>query len=74
MGESMKNSCAAKAQEEGKHAVSKINRDVSMKIVKEDSEGCNTPAVRKRREVDKTKGFYTTISNKKKKDLIRNLF
>ena len=32
--------------EDGRHAVSKINRGVSMKIAKEDSKKCNIPAKR----------------------------
>ena len=39
-------SCAARPQEDGKHAVSKINRIVSMKIAIEDRKGCNIPAKR----------------------------
>ena len=39
---------AARPQEEGRHAFSKINRAVSMKIVIEDSKRCNILEVRER--------------------------
>ena len=38
--------CAVRPQEEGRYAVSKINRAVSMKIVMEDSKRCNILAKR----------------------------
>ena len=57
-------SCAVKLQEDRRHAVGKINREVNMKIVTEDSKRCNIPAKRERlktvsqrREVDETKCF-----------------
>ena len=57
-------SCAARPREEGRHAVSKIRRAVSMKIAVEDSKTGNTAAkrerlktVNQRRGVDKTKSF-----------------
>ena len=57
-------SCAARPREEGRHAVSKIKRAVSMKIAVEDSERGNIAAERKRLEtvsqrrgVDETKSF-----------------
>ena len=57
-------SCAARPPEEGRHAVSKIRRGVSMKIKVEDSERGNTAAMRERlktvsqrRGVDETKSF-----------------
>ena len=42
--------CAARPQEEGRHAVSKINRAVSIKIAIEDSTRCNIPV--KEREAE----------------------
>ena len=57
-------SCAAKPREQGKHAVSKIRRAVSMKISVKESKRGNVAAMRKRlktvsqrRGVDKTKSF-----------------
>ena len=53
--------CAARLNEEGRHAVSKINRTISMKIMIEDGKRFNILAVRERlktvRGVDKTKSF-----------------
>ena len=39
-------SCAARPQEDRRHAVSKINRAASIKIVTEHSKRCNMPAKR----------------------------
>ena len=57
-------SCAAKLQENRRHAISKINGAVSMKIVIEDRKRFNILAKRKRlktvsqrRGVDETKSF-----------------
>ena len=57
-------SCAARPQEQGRHAVSKIRRAVSMKIALKVSKRGNIVAMRKRlkivsqgREVDKMKRF-----------------
>ena len=57
-------SCAVRLREQGRHAVSKIRRAVSMKIVIKESTGGNIAAIRKRqntvsqrRGVDKTKNF-----------------
>ncbi|MPC53714.1 hypothetical protein E2C01_047612 [Portunus trituberculatus] len=50
-------SCGAEPQEEGRHAVSKISRAVSMKVALKDKKRCNISAVRKRRGVDETKSF-----------------
>ena len=57
-------SCATRPQEDRRHAVSKINRTVSMKIAIEDSKRCNVPmkreklkTVSQRRGVDETKIF-----------------
>ena len=54
--------CAMRLQEEGRHAVRKINGTVSIKT--EDRKRCNIPAVREnlktvsqRRGVDKTESF-----------------
>ena len=41
-------SCAARPPEEGRHAVSKIRRAVSMKITVEDSKKGNIVAIRER--------------------------
>ena len=41
-------SCIVRPQEDGRHAVSKINRAVNMKIAIEDSKGCNILAERER--------------------------
>ena len=56
--------CVASPQEEGRHAVSKINRAFDMKIAIEDSERCNImpkrerlKTVSQRRGVDETKSF-----------------
>ncbi|MPC42524.1 hypothetical protein E2C01_036146 [Portunus trituberculatus] len=52
---------------EERHAVSKINRAVSMKIAIKDRKGCNISAVRNRlktvsqRRVDETKRFDSTL-------------
>ena len=57
------NSCAARPREQGRHAVNKIRRAVSMEIAVKDSKGGNIAAMRKRlktgsqRRVDKTKSF-----------------
>ena len=45
-------SCAVRPQEEGRHAVSKINRAVRMKIVIEYSKRCNIPMKREREAED----------------------
>ena len=57
-------SCAARLQEEGRHAVSKIRRAVSMKITVEDSKRANITAMRERlktvslrKGIDETKSF-----------------
>ena len=57
-------SSAARPKKEGRHAVSKIRRAVSMKIAVENSERCNVAAMRKRlktvsqrRGIDETKSF-----------------
>ncbi|MPC67324.1 hypothetical protein E2C01_061498 [Portunus trituberculatus] len=57
-------SCAARPREEGRHAVNKIRRAASMKIVAEDSKRYNIAAVRKRlktvsqrKRVDETNSF-----------------
>ena len=57
-------SCAARPREEGRHAVSKIRRAVSMKITIEDSERGNIATMRERlktvsqrRGIDETKSF-----------------
>ena len=59
-------SCAARPQNDGRHAVSKINRKktVSVKIAIEESKRCNIPAERdmlktvsQRKGVDETKSF-----------------
>ena len=39
-------SCVVRPQEEGRRAISKINRAVSMKIAIEDRERCNIPTER----------------------------
>ncbi|MPD01703.1 hypothetical protein E2C01_097243 [Portunus trituberculatus] len=44
--------CAARLQEEGRHAVSKISRTVSMKIAIKDRKRCNISAVRKKLKTD----------------------
>ena len=56
--------CAARQWEEGRQAVSKIKRAVSMKITAEDSKRGNTAAMRERlktvsqsRGIDETKSF-----------------
>ena len=56
--------CAARVGEEGRHAVSKISRTVTMKIAIKYRKRCNISAVRKRlktvsqrRGVDETKSF-----------------
>ena len=41
-------SCAARPKKEGRHAVSKIRRAVSMKTAVENSKRCNIAAMRKR--------------------------
>ena len=41
-------SCAARLREEGRHAVNKIRRTVSMKIMVEDSKRGNIAAMRER--------------------------
>ena len=57
-------SCAARLREQGRHAVSKIRRAVSIKIAVQESKRDNIGAMRKRlktvsqrRGVDKTKSF-----------------
>ena len=59
-------SCAARPQEDRRHAVSKINRAFNMKIAKENSKICNIPGkrerermktVNQRRGVDETRSF-----------------
>ena len=64
-------SCKVRPQEDWRHAVSKINKAVSMKIVIEDSKRCNIPVKRERlktvsqrRGVNETKTFDSTLSNK----------
>ena len=61
---SRRNPCVARSQKEGKRAVRKIRRIVSMKMTIENNRRCNIPGVRKRlkrvsqkRRVDKTKSF-----------------
>ena len=56
--------CAARPQEDGRHADSKINRAVSIKTTIEDSKRFNIPAKRerlktvsRRRGIDETKNF-----------------
>ena len=49
-------SCAVRPQEDGRQAVSKINRTISMKIAIEDSKRCNTTMKRER--------LKTVLSNK----------
>ncbi|MPC23408.1 hypothetical protein E2C01_016452 [Portunus trituberculatus] len=58
--------CAARMQEEGRHAVSKIIRAVSMKIVVKARKKCGISAVRKRlkSEEERRKAFDSTLSNK----------
>ena len=58
------NSCTARPREQGRHAVRKIRRAVSMKILVKETKGGNIVAMRKRlktvsqrRGVDKTKSF-----------------
>ena len=62
--ERRKSCAAARPQGEVRHAVSKINRAVRMKIAIEDSKRCNIAVVRKRlktvsqrKGVDKKKSF-----------------
>ena len=56
-------SCAARPQEDGRHAVSKINRAVSMKIGIEDSKRCNIPAKRESlKTVSQRRGVNVTKS------------
>ncbi|MPC17793.1 hypothetical protein E2C01_010659 [Portunus trituberculatus] len=62
--------CAERPQEEGRHAVNKISRTVSMKIGIKNRKGCNISAVRKRlktvsqrRGVDETKSFSEADAN-----------
>ena len=57
-------SCAARMREQGRHAVSKIRRAVSMEVAVKESKRGNIAAMRKRlktfsqrRGVDKTKSF-----------------
>ena len=64
-------SCAMRLQEEGRHAVSMINRAVSMKRAIEDSKRCNflvkgetLKTVVQRRGVNKTKTFDSILSHK----------
>ena len=64
--------CAARPEENGRHAVSMINRAVNMKIAIEDSKECNIPAnrdmlkiVSQGRGVDETKSFrFHPFSNR----------
>ena len=64
MGERKRKSYAARPEEEGRHAVSNINRVVRMKIATEDTKRCSIPTKRERlktvsprRGVDETKSF-----------------
>ena len=57
-------SCSERLREQGRHAVNKVRRAVSMKIVVKESKRGNIAAMRKRlktvsqrRGVDKTKSF-----------------
>ena len=59
----------ARLQEEGKHAVSKINRAVSMKIAIEDSKRCN---ILEKRERLKTVSKRRGVDDKKVHSILYN--
>ena len=63
----IRKSYAVRPQEDRRHAVSKINKEVSMKIAIEDSKGCNIPVKREADREEKLmrqKAFDSILSNR----------